>query len=145
MNKENIIDYVTQTPHNPNKKVLDDMLETLIEENGGGRGAFATAIIKHDEYDNYLPGAAQPASASVGYTCLNMTFDEAYNVLLNSEPLSVYVMDCFTGNYYAIVSIVTFDMDVPCIKLLGVFPEQEIQKLYWTADGISTEPPARPV
>ena len=35
MNKENIIDYVLQTPHNPNKKVLDDMLETLIEENGG--------------------------------------------------------------------------------------------------------------
>ena len=39
MNKENIIDYVVQTPHNPNKKVLDDMLETLIEENGkGGSG-----------------------------------------------------------------------------------------------------------
>ena len=35
MNKENIIDYVLQTPHNPNKKVLDDMLETLIEESGG--------------------------------------------------------------------------------------------------------------
>ena len=35
MNKENIIDYVVQTPHNPNKKVLNDMLETLIEENGG--------------------------------------------------------------------------------------------------------------
>ena len=35
MNKENIIDYVIQTPHNPNKKVLDDMLETLIEESGG--------------------------------------------------------------------------------------------------------------
>lgn len=34
MNKENIIDYVVHTPHNPNKKVLDDMLETLIEENG---------------------------------------------------------------------------------------------------------------
>ena len=39
MNKENIIDYVVQTPHNPNKKVLDDMLETFIEENGkGGSG-----------------------------------------------------------------------------------------------------------
>ena len=36
MNKENIIDYVVHTPHNPNKKVLDDMLETLIEENGAG-------------------------------------------------------------------------------------------------------------
>ena len=35
MNKENIIDYVVHTPHNPNKKVLNDMLETLIEENGG--------------------------------------------------------------------------------------------------------------
>ena len=38
MNKENIIDYVAQTPHNPNKKVLDDMLETLIEENGSSGG-----------------------------------------------------------------------------------------------------------
>ena len=38
MNKENIIDYVVHTPHNPNKKVLDDMLETLIEENGSSGG-----------------------------------------------------------------------------------------------------------
>ena len=33
MNKEDIINYVTQTPYNSNKKVLDDMLDTLIEEN----------------------------------------------------------------------------------------------------------------
>lgn len=33
MNKENIIDYVAQTPHNSNKKVLDDMLDTLIDDN----------------------------------------------------------------------------------------------------------------
>ena len=44
MNKENIIDYVVQTPHNPNKKVLDDMLETLIEENGGGN----TSVSEHN-------------------------------------------------------------------------------------------------
>ena len=144
MNKENIIDYVVQTPHNPNKKVLDDMLETLIEENGTGGTGFPTAIIKHDEYDNNLQGEFQDEPVD-GYTCLNMTFDDAYSTLSNGEPLSVYVMDYFSGNYYAIVSIVTSDMGVPCIKLLGVFPEQEIQKLYWTADGISTEPPAQPV
>ena len=40
MNKENIIDYVAHTPHNPNKKVLDDMLETLIEENGNSEKAW---------------------------------------------------------------------------------------------------------
>ena len=33
MNKEDIIDYVTQTPHNSNKKVLDDMLDTLMDDN----------------------------------------------------------------------------------------------------------------
>ena len=44
MNKENIIDYVVQTPHNPNKKVLDDMLETLIEENGGGNTSVSEQI-----------------------------------------------------------------------------------------------------
>lgn len=51
MNKENIIDYVVQTPHNPNKKVLDDMLETLIEENGsGGGGSFIFKIECMDSY-----------------------------------------------------------------------------------------------
>lgn len=33
MNKEDIIDYVAQTPHNSNKKVLDDMLDTLMDDN----------------------------------------------------------------------------------------------------------------
>ena len=37
MKVEDIIDYVVHTPHNPNKKVLRDMLETLIKENGGGQ------------------------------------------------------------------------------------------------------------
>lgn len=33
MNKEDIINYVAQTPYNSNKKVLDDMLDTLMEDN----------------------------------------------------------------------------------------------------------------
>ena len=52
MNKENIIDYVVQTPHNPNKKVLDDMLETLIEENGkGGSGECDWNSIKNKPFE----------------------------------------------------------------------------------------------
>lgn len=35
MKIEDIIDYVVYTPNNPNKKVLYDMLETLIKESGG--------------------------------------------------------------------------------------------------------------
>ena len=35
MSIDDIIKYVMYTPNNPNKKVLRDMLETLVKENGG--------------------------------------------------------------------------------------------------------------
>lgn len=36
MTKEKIIEYVLTTPHNPNRAVLSDMLETYLADNGGG-------------------------------------------------------------------------------------------------------------
>lgn len=38
MTKEKIIEYVLTTPHNPNRAVLSDMLETYLADNGGGGG-----------------------------------------------------------------------------------------------------------
>ena len=38
MTKEKIIEYVLTTPHNPNRAVLNDMLETYLADNGGGGG-----------------------------------------------------------------------------------------------------------
>lgn len=38
MTKEEIIEYVLTTPHNPNRAVLSDMLETYLTDNGGGGG-----------------------------------------------------------------------------------------------------------
>lgn len=35
MTIDEIIKYVMHTPNNPNKKVLKDMLESLVEENKG--------------------------------------------------------------------------------------------------------------
>ena len=48
MNKENIIDYVAQTPYNSNKKVLGDMLDTLMEENKGNDNIIFVNLTQED-------------------------------------------------------------------------------------------------
>ena len=51
MNKEDIINYVAQTPYNSNKKVLGDMLDTLMEENKGNDNIMFCNFIYHSLED----------------------------------------------------------------------------------------------
>lgn len=127
----------------------------LIEEDGkikrvpkkevGGAG-IPTAIIKSSDYDDavaWVSGQSTPSPRAmpnpVTFECINMTFEEAYEILSNCEPLNVLVMFndelplitpfpvCFSG---------VIEFGVPCIILST--PDDAF---FWTADGVSTEPP----
>ena len=130
-----------------------DNATVLIEDNGeikrvpkkevGGAGSIATAIIKSSEYDNAIAGiSTMIAVQETTYECINMTFDEAYQIIANGEPLQVHFMGSIDGipyNACCMVYLVTTVYGVPCLEI-GVY----IGSLFWTANGFSTEEPYQP-
>lgn len=140
-----------------------DTANVLIEENGeikrvpktevGGTG-FPTAIIKSSDYDEAITAMLNPAEPSsvktadftdeVTFSCTNMTFEEAYEIMSNGEILNVIFMlyletPCNVQGITMFSGIVGFG--VPCILLIEMF---ENIRLFWSADGISTHPPGSP-
>lgn len=129
----------------------------LIEVNGdikrvpgsglGGAAGIKTVIIKDSEYDNMVAGMLNPSvpvaavASSITYECLNMTFEEAYEIMSNGEPLQAVLMLAGEGamNIYAIVAFLGVAMGTPCIVIVQ---EASNVALFWTADGISTEQPS---
>jgi hypothetical protein len=130
-----------------------DTANVLIEENGeikrvpktevGGTG-FPTAIIKDSGYDNTLAGLQTMVSApEYTYECLNMTFEEAYEIMASGEILEVIGM-LTSGVCINIRGVSMFAgvmIGVPCIILTFIIDLSNPMQLYWTADGISTSAP----
>lgn len=128
----------------------------LIEVNGdikrvpgselGGATGIKTAIIKSSDYDDTVAGlidSATPMEAlaeSITYECLNMTFEEAYEIMSNGEPLQAVLMVAGEGamNINAFVAFLGVSMNTPCIVIVQ---NSFDFALFWTADGISTEQP----
>lgn len=135
--------------------ILEEAAENayvLVEENneiyrvpktavGGAGGDIKTAIIRDSGYLNAIAGVSTMASAAPAYTyeCLNMTFEEAYETMLNGEPLMVVGM--FTKGL-ALCGLCQVEFaetsvfGVPCIIIQGS------TTLFWTADGLSTSEPS---
>lgn len=114
---------------------------------GLGGAGIKTAIIKDSEYDNTLAGLATAISAApaVTYSCINMTFEEAYQIMASGEPLACLLMTSLEGamnlpgmSGYAGAAV----FGVPCIMLGFAIGSYTAAQLYWTADGISTEEPS---
>lgn len=106
-------------------------------------GGIKTAIIKSSDYDNVLAGSQGRASAEpeVTYECINMTFEEAYQTMEMGKPLMVLGMFAGEGALNEIGNITyagTMINGVPCLPIN--FLMYDIT-LFWTAYGISTEPP----
>jgi hypothetical protein len=115
----------------------------------GGAGGIKTAIIKSDDYDNAISGLAiatdEDFTLSTNCSCINMTFDEAYQTLLSGESLAVFYMGVMNDyspiNCYGMVSFAgTSINDVPCIVLvIPTIITAGTLTLYWTAlYGLST-------
>lgn len=117
---------------------------------GLGGSGIKTAIIKSSDYDdtiaNMQGSTVEPkANEEVTFSCVNMTFEEAYQTMASGEPLSVIGMVCNTGclvlNGFSLF-VGNIAPGVPCIiiGLVDDFLVVDIQ-LFWTADGLSTEQP----
>lgn len=134
---------------------VSDTASVLVEQNGeiyrapktqvGGAGGVKTAIIRDSGYLNTIAGVSTMASAAPAYTyeCLNMTFEEAYEIMANGEPLNAVGQITSEGamNGQGMVAFLGTTMEVPCIVIVFEFANIV---LYWTADGLSTSQPSRP-
>ena len=108
----------------------------------GGSGGIKTAIIKSSDYDQALTGVQTFGSAEpvITYSCINMTFEEAYDALANGEPMTALLMNVqnsyIFNEHFAVVFLGMSINNVPCIAI-----ESSPKPLYWTSDGFSTTEP----
>ena len=134
---------------------VSDTASVLVEQNGeiyrapktqvGGAGGIKTAIIRDSGYLNRIADVSTMVvgGPAVTYECLNMTFEEAYETMLNGEPLMVVGMLTGDGaiNIQGATDFLGIMMGVPCIILQFMMGSNAIS-LYWTADGLSTSQPS---
>ena len=140
------VEALTEVPEGA--KVLAEANGQIVRVPGsglGGSGGIKTAIIKSSDYDQALTGVQTFDSADpepvITYSCINMTFEEAYDALANGEPMTAHFMVDVNGamNIPGVVWFLgTMSNNVPCILILAVKGNLE---LYWTSDGISTTEP----
>lgn len=117
-------------------------------------GVVKTAIIKDSRYDDAVASMMNPVEPSVAvadavepeysFSCLNMTFEEAYETMAAGEPLDAKTMIVYEAPMVISAQAVLFAgvamTGSPMIAFMGNI-DGESMMLFWTADGISTEPP----
>lgn len=117
-------------------------------------GVVKTAIIKDSRYDDAVASMMNPVEPSVAvadavepeysFSCLNMTFEEAYETMAAGEPLDAKVMMVYNGPGVISAQAVGFGgvaiFGMPAIALSTSLNGDSIH-LFWTADGISTKYP----
>ena len=135
---------------------VSDTASVLVEQNGeiyrapktqvGGAGGVKTAIIRDSRYLNAIAEISTMAAPGPAYTyeCINMTFEEAYETMLNGEPLMTVGMFTVEGamNIQGAIAFMGTAMGVPCIMLSFMIGSSTVALLYWTADGLSTSEPS---
>lgn len=115
---------------------------------GLGGSEIKTAIIKSSMYDTTLAalvngGAMEAEADSITYSCLNMTFEEAYQTMEAGEPMGAFGMfggEGCVGVYGAAMFAGTAMTGAPLLGFEFVIMGNTTM-LYWTEDGLSTEMP----
>lgn len=111
-------------------------------DGGGSCGGIKTAIIKQDGYDNALAGIATAATGGeeVNYTCENMTFEEAKQILLSGESLVAIFKTCNDSGIWCKLSTNTgINRYTGFIILWDPIADVDV---YWWENGISTGYPS---
>lgn len=136
--------------------VLEEATENthVIVEDGGefkrmsgdnlGGGGVKTAIIRDNKYLNALGGVEENAD-TLTLECLNMTFEEARQIMASGEPLValLQVVAGYAMSVYAEITWVDDYYSVPCLVIsqYANWYEDSIW-VYWTADGLSSDSPS---
>ncbi len=135
------VEALTEVPEGA--KVLAEANGQIVRVPGsglGGSGGIKTAIIKSSDYDQALAGVQTFATAEITYSCIDMTFEEAYDALANGEPMNVLTMNA--KNSYVFnkhCAVYFFGMSINNVPCIGI--EAVSGPLYWTSDGFSTTEP----
>lgn len=140
---------ITEASENTKVPVLDgNEMKLLNGAKLGGDAGIKTAIIKDSNYDNALASGAMPVDIDptpTTYTCLNMTFEEAYEIVAGGEPMMAVGMlsvDSAMIVQGVLGLIPTGTFGVPCIIIMFSIMSNMIVQLFWTADGLSTSEPS---
>lgn len=131
----------------------------LVEDNGTlkrvpcGKGFSGgnVALIKSDVYTNALAGVAAAVTMDVPvYTCENMSYSEAREIIMSGESLqaTIFYSESFDGNTVLammharrIEFVINSDGEFIAIAYAAPGYDNEITYLFWTPDGFSSEPP----
>lgn len=103
----------------------------------GGAGGIATAIIKSSDYDSAVAGVSTyiaSGAPTVTYSCINMTYEEARQILTSGQPLAVMMM-YVRGAYPYVGYAYDVIMRESDIKIEGW------DTIYWTPDEITDTDP----
>ena len=137
------VEALAEVPENANALIeVDGTIKRVPGSGLGGDKGIKTAIIKSSDYDNALAGlqTTDVVKPEVTYSCLNMTFEEAYQTMASGEPLQAVFMGVGEG-CMTIPCTVTFAgllIGTPCLEINSC---DTTILLYWTADGLSTKAP----
>ena len=127
-----------------------------IPSSGLGGSGIKTAIIKDSGYDEAIVSFSSSAAPSAmvaeaapeyTYSCLNMTFEEAYETMASGEPLDILGMLTAEGAVNIHGTAFFFGVALtgaPCIGVMFSFGSSTVAELYWSADGLSTSNPNEP-
>lgn len=138
------VEALTEVPEGA--KVLAEANGKIVRVPGSGLGGgtgIKTAIIKSSDYDQALSGVQSyiEGKPEITYSCINMTFEEAYDALANGEPMTAHLMlgGNMAGNMHGSVFFLgTAGFNAPCIVLVVADGSEHF---FWTSDGISTTEP----
>lgn len=140
MNGMYVSSLTTTEPIEQTKTVVHKLDKKYLPDDIGG--GIKTAIIKDSWYDNTLAGLQIADAIEITYSCINMTFEEAYQTMASGKPLSVFFMLSGEGamNAYGMLNFIgNAAFGVPCLVIGN--PIDSSIFFFWTADGISTEQP----
>ena len=130
------------------KEEVSDNATVLVEENGeiyrapktsvgGGAGGIKTAIIRQAHYLDVIAGVMPGKTVDPDYECINMTFEEAYNVLSKGEPLMIVGMLLVDGQFpvcaFGNATFDNYNID-KAIHLAFWINESKVQYIEWRSD-----------
>lgn len=134
------VEALDEVPENANALVeVDGAIKRVPGSGLGGAAGIKTAIIKESDYDNAIAGVQTTAYAEITYSCINMTFEEAYATMAAGEPLAVMVMMNREGAM-CIPGIAAFAgtmLGYEALMIVAYFNSSMVMSQVWTADGFT--------
>lgn len=141
------VEALTEVPEGANALIeINGAVKRVPGSGLGGGNGIKTAIIKDSAYDGAISGVSTYATAApqVTYSCINMTFEEVCTSILAGEPVTAFFMLAMNGATicgYGFISIAKDSTGSPVLVIVFQIGSEKLV-LYWTADGLSTTPPA---